>query len=175
MVDGASDDDIIRERAFRISDKLDLGDLVDDSKFVEVKEPEDDRKDVDDAIGDVFDPFVQDKALGGVERDGTVKTAPERDIVTEIATEGERRINWILMGSMILVYSAIGFQIGFVFEPLVATVSLVVLSSIGFLLGERWSKDERLRILGVTWVIISMKVLYGLSICLLYTSDAADE
>ena len=33
------------------------------------------------------------------------------------------------MGSMILVYSAIGFQIGFVFEPLVATVSLVVLSS----------------------------------------------
>jgi len=164
MVDGTSDDDIIRERAFRISDKLDLGDLVDDSKFVEVKEPEDDRKDVDDAIGDVFDPFVQDKALGGVERDGTVKTAPERDIVTEIATEGERRINWILMGSMILVYSAIGFQIGFVFEPLVATVSLVVLSSIGFLLGERWSKDARLRILGVTWVIISMKVLYGLSI-----------
>ena len=68
------------------------------------------------------------------------------------------------MGSMILVYSAIGFQIGFVFEPLVATVSLVVLSSIGFLFGERWSKDERLRILGVTWVIISMKVLYGLSI-----------
>ena len=164
MVDGASDDDIIRERAFRISDKLDLGDLVDDSKFIEVKEPEDDRKDVDDAIGDVFDPFVQDKALGSIERDGTVKTAPERDMVTEIATEGERRINWILMGSMILVYSAIGFQIGFVFEPLVATVSLVVLSSIGFLLGERWSKDERLRILGVTWVIISMKVLYGLSI-----------
>ena len=55
MVDGASDDDIIRERAFRISDKLDLGDLVDDSKFIEVKEPEDDRKDVDDAIGETFD------------------------------------------------------------------------------------------------------------------------
>ena len=104
MVDGTSDDDIIRERAFRISDKLDLGDLVDDSEFIEVEEPKDDRKDVDDAIGDVFDPFVQDKALGGVERDGTVKTAPETDIVTDIATEGERRINWILMGSMILVY-----------------------------------------------------------------------
>ena len=39
MVDGTSDDDIIRERAFRISDKLDLGDLVDDSKFVEGKSP----------------------------------------------------------------------------------------------------------------------------------------
>ena len=51
MVDGPSDDDIIRERAFRISDKLDLGDLVDDSKFIIVKESEDDRKDVDDAIG----------------------------------------------------------------------------------------------------------------------------
>ena len=129
-----------------------------------MKEPEDDLIDVDDAIGNIFDPFVQDKELGGIERDGTVKTAPESDIVTEIATEGERGINWILMGSMILVYSAIGFQIGFVFEPLVATVSLLLLSSIGFLLGERWSKDERLRILGVTWVIISMKVLYGLSI-----------
>ena len=164
MVDGTSDDDIIRERVFRISDKLDLGDLVDDSKFIEVKEAEDDSKGLDDAIGEVFDPFLKRKALGSVERDGTVKTAPEKDIVTEIATEGERRINWILMGSMILVYSAIGFLIGFVFEPLVATISLVVLSSIGFLLGERWSKDGRLRILGVTWVIISMKVLYGLSI-----------
>ena len=36
-MDGASDDDIIRERAFRISDKLDLGDLVDDSQFVRKK------------------------------------------------------------------------------------------------------------------------------------------
>jgi hypothetical protein len=65
---------------------------------------------------------------------------------------------------MILIYSAIGFQIGFVFEPLIATISLILLASFGFFLGERWSKDGGLRILGVTWIIISMKVLYGLSI-----------
>ena len=163
-MDGASDDDIIRERAFRISDKLDLGDLVDDSQFVKEEVSEEEGEDSDDAIGEIFDPFVRVKVPGSVEKDGSVKTAPETDVVTDIATEGERRINWVLMGAMILVYSAIGFQIGFVFDPLVATLSLILLASIGFLLGERWSKDRRLRILGITWIIISMKVLYGLSV-----------
>ena len=68
------------------------------------------------------------------------------------------------MGTMILVYSAIGIQIGFVFEPILATVSLIFLAGLGFYLGERWSSDNRLRVLGITWVIISMKVLYGLSV-----------
>ena len=68
------------------------------------------------------------------------------------------------MGTMILVYSAIGIQIGFVFEPVLATVSLIFLAGLGFFLGERWSSDNRLRVLGITWVIISMKVLYGLSV-----------
>jgi len=163
-VDEASDDDIIRKRAFRISDKLDLGDLVDGSGFIENEIVEDEEIDRDEAIGDVFDPFVQGKVPGRVEKDGSVKTAPETDVVTDIANEGERRINWVLMGSMILIYSAIGFQIGFVFEPLIATISLILLASVGFFLGERWSKDGGLRILGVTWIIISMKVLYGLSI-----------
>ncbi len=163
-MDEASDDDIIRKRAFRISDKLDLGDLVDGSGFIENEIVEDEEIDRDEAIGDVFDPFVQGKVPGRVEKDGSVKTAPETDVVTDIANEGERRINWALMGSMILIYSAIGFQIGFVFEPLIATISLILLASFGFFLGERWSKDGGLRILGVTWIIISMKVLYGLSI-----------
>ena len=68
------------------------------------------------------------------------------------------------MGTMILVYSAIGFQIGFVFEPMLASFSLVFLAVVGFFFGERWSSDRRLRVLGITWVIISMKVLYGLSL-----------
>ncbi len=32
----------------------------------------------------------------------------------------------------------------------------------GFYLGEKWIKIPDMRILGVTWVIISMKLLYGL-------------
>ena len=35
MVDEASEDEVIRERAFRISDKLDIGDIVDPSLFEE--------------------------------------------------------------------------------------------------------------------------------------------
>ena len=48
------------------------------------------------------------------------------------------------MGTMILVYSAIGIQIGFVFEPVLANVSLIFLAGLGFFLGERWSSDNRL-------------------------------
>ncbi|MCH1592310.1 MAG: hypothetical protein L7R66_04885 [Candidatus Thalassarchaeaceae archaeon] len=164
MVDEDSDDEIIRERAFRISDKLDLGDLVDESRFTKdiVISKIDEQE--DEAIGDVFDPFVQSKSLGDIEEDGSVKSAPETDLITDISTDGERGVNWVLMGSMILVYSAIGIQIGLVFEPLTASISLMLLAGFGFFLGERWSNDIRLRILGITWIIISMKVLYGLAI-----------
>ena len=34
----------------------------------------------------------------------------------------------------------------------------------GFALGERWVPDKGMHILGVTWVIISMKLLYGLAL-----------
>ena len=164
MVDEASEDEVIRERAFRISDKLDIGDIVDSSIFGEKDVEIDNHHEEDEALGDIVDPFSNKKGKGEIQRDGTVKTAPESDIVTDLATDGERGINWILMGTMILVYSAIGIQIGFVFEPILATVSLIFLAGLGFFLGERWSSDNRLRVLGITWVIISMKVLYGLSV-----------
>ena len=164
MVDETSEDDIIRERAFRISDKLDIGDLVDSSLFEEKKDMAVAPKEEDEAIGEIFDPFSNSKRTGAIERDGTVRSAPERDIVTDVAMDGERRINWILMGMMILIYSAIGFQIGFVFEPIVASLSLIFLAGLGFFLGEKWANDTRLRVLGITWVIISMKVLYGLAL-----------
>ena len=164
MVDDASEDEIIRERAFRISDKLDIGDLVDTALFDGDDVRSEVNEEVDEAIGELFDPFSDKKSRGAIERDGTVKSAPESDIVTEISVDGERGINWILMGAMILVYSAIGFQIGFVFEPMLASFSLVFLAVVGFFFGERWSSDRRLRVLGITWVIISMKVLYGLSV-----------
>lgn len=164
MVDETSEDEVIRERAFRISDKLDIGDIVDPSLFRGKDVEVDDYHEEDEALGDILDPFSNKKGKGEIQRDGTVKTAPESDIVTDLAKDGERGINWILMGTMILVYSAIGIQIGFVFEPILATVSLIFLAGLGFYLGERWSSDNRLRVLGITWVIISMKVLYGLSV-----------
>ena len=93
MVDETSEDDIIRERAFRISDKLDIGDLVDSSLFEEKKDMAVAPKEEDEAIGEIFDPFSNSKRTGAIERDGTVRSAPERDIVTDVAMDGERRIN----------------------------------------------------------------------------------
>jgi len=160
------DDEVIRERSFRISDRIEIGDIIqgiDESSVGGDSPPE---KEQDEAIGEIFDPFSEpdSDSPGVVSSDGSVKSAPERDLVTEIAVEGERRINWALMGSMILVYSAIGVQIGVVMDPLPAGVSLVVLAAIGFGLGEIWVPRKSMKILGVTWVIISMKVLYGLAI-----------
>ena len=167
MADGDRDDRIIREHEFRRSINIDLSDI-------EIPEREGDQEErreqlakaVDEALGEFHDPFEQsnDDESGAVQRDGSVPTPPERDIVTEIAIEGERRVNWALMVSMILVYSAIGVQAGLALSPLLAAVVLVLLAGVGFALGERWVPDSPMKLLGVTWVIISMKVTYGLAI-----------
>ena len=165
-MDGEEPDDrIIREKEFRRSIDIDLGDI---------KVPEDrsdERREalasaVDEALGEVFDPFKQadGSEAGAIQEDGTVPVAPDRDIVTEIAAEGERGVNWGLMIAMILVFSAIGVQAGMALPPLLAIAVLVLLASVGFVFGEIWVPNPKMKILGVTWVIISMKVLYGLAI-----------
>tara|TARA_B100000676_G_scaffold296330_1_gene336575 strand:+ start:5332 stop:9057 length:3726 start_codon:yes stop_codon:yes gene_type:complete len=166
MNEGDPDDEVIRERSFRISDRIEIEGIIQGAGESKETNGKSDDVDQDEAIGGVFDPFSEppSDSPGVVSPDGSVKTAPERDVVTEMAVEGERRVNWLLMGSMILVYSAIGIQIGVVMDPLPAGVSLVVLAALGFGLGEIWIPMKRMKILGVTWVIISMKVLYGLAI-----------
>ena len=162
MGDDESPDKVIREREFRLPSGIDIGNLevsenVEDSKKAQKQ---------DDAIGDLFDPFVEPEgdSPGIVSREGIVSSPPERDIVSQLSTEGEQRVNWILMVSMIVIYSAISTQIGRVFEAQVGTILLLFLAFVGFGLGELWVPKERLNLLGITWVIISMKVLYGLAI-----------
>jgi len=162
MGDDESPDKVIREREFRLPSGIDIGNLgisenVDDSKKSQEQ---------DDAIEDVFDQFAEpDGGLpGSANRDGGVTSPPERDLVSQLSEGGEQRINWILMVSMIVIYSAISIQIGRVFEAQIGTILLLFLAFFGFGLGELWVPKERLRLLGITWVIISMKVLYGLSI-----------
>ena len=162
MGDDESPDKVIREREFRLPSGIDIGNLdisgnVDDSKKHQKQ---------DDAIGDVFDPFAEpDGGLpGSANRDGGVTSPPERDLVSQLSEGGEQRINWILMVSMIVIYSAISIQIGRVFEAHIGTILLLFLAFFGFGLGELWVPKERLSLLGITWVIISMKVLYGLAI-----------
>nr|AIF05363.1 hypothetical protein [uncultured marine group II/III euryarchaeote KM3_182_B06] len=121
---------------------------------------------IDEAVGEIFDPFDEDSGskAGDVLRDGTVMTPPEIDTVTEIAVEGEKRLHWGIMVSMIFVYSLIGYVVATALSPMLAAAGLVILATMGFLLGERWVPDKAMHLLGVTWVIISMKLLYGLAL-----------
>ncbi len=166
------DDSVIRERRFKIGANIDIGDLGlgEDSK--EVPDPnsptfdENETVEVDEALGDVFDPFKEasGKEAGAISSDGTVTSAPEDDIVISMAKDGERRVNWSLMVSMIFVFSLLSVVAGTAFPPLISLVLLLILAITGFALGERWIPDKNLHLLGVSWVIISMKVLYGLAI-----------
>ncbi len=167
MADDERDDRIIRESEFRRSINIDLSDI----KLPEKSGDEEERREelakaVDEALEEFHDPFEQPSGdePGAVQRDGSVPLAPGHDIVTDIAVEGERGVNWVLMISMIIVYSAIGVQAGLALPPLLAIAVLVLLAGVGFALGERWVPDPAMKLLGVTWVIISMKVMYGLAI-----------
>ncbi len=163
---------MIRERRFKIGANIDIGDLGLGEDSEEVPDSnsstfdENETVEVDEALGDVFDPFkeVSGKEAGAISSDGTVTSAPEDDIVTSMAKDGERRVNWSLMVSMIFVFSLLSVVAGTAFPPLISLVLLLILAITGFALGERWIPDKNLHLLGVSWVIISMKVLYGLAI-----------
>ncbi|MDP7312746.1 MAG: hypothetical protein QF831_04860, partial [Candidatus Thalassarchaeaceae archaeon] len=164
------DDSVIRKREFDMSGGLDLSnflneDTIDEANQAALPEPEEqDEEAKDEAIGDLFDPFATGAQPGEVRRDGTVHLPPEMDSITELATTGEKRLHWGIMISMILVYSIVGWLIGTTMPPIVGLFGLLGLAFIGFVLGERWIPDAGMRMLGITWVIITMKLLYGLAI-----------
>lgn len=165
-----SEDPVIRARRFKMGGNIDISDLglddVIDAGGQKSADSPANQEEVDEALGDVFDPFAESTGMeaGAVQADGSVMTAPEDDVVTSMAKEGERRINWGLMVAMILVFSALSVVAGTAFTPIVSLILLILLASLGFYFGERWVPDPALHLLGVSWVIISMKVLYGLAI-----------
>ena len=162
------EDPVIRARRFKMGDNLNLDDLdLDD--FVKSSIPsEEENKDpeIDEALGDLFDPFASPKSSdpGTISLDGSVLSAPEGDVISSMAQEGERRVNWAMMVAMIFVFSALSFVAGTAFPPIISIILLIALATIGFTFGERWVPNQELHLLGVTWVIISMKVLYGLAV-----------
>ena len=85
-----SNDELIRERAFKISESIELADIIipiDEQETEDVNEIEH----VDEALGEIFDPFSQEdeNSPGYVNRDGTVNNEPERDLTTNLYKEGE--------------------------------------------------------------------------------------
>ena len=105
----------------------------------------------DEAVGSLPEIFVED---GG---DGDPKSM-------RLVEDSERRVNWILLSVMVIAYSVLSLLVGIEFEAEIAIPTLLVLSIVGLILGERWIKNGDLHLLGIAWVIISMKVLYGASL-----------
>jgi len=177
MADDDTPDKIIREREFKLPSGIEIGNLQFSTEEESEKVPDVESEDRDDAIGDVFDPFSEpsEGSPGTIRKDGSVDNPPERDLVSQIAIEGEERVNWVIMVSMIVLYSAISIQIGRTFDSVVGTVLLISLAALGFGLGEIWVPKRGMKLLGVTWVIISMKVLYGLAIELRHWEIIGDD
>ncbi len=104
------DDRIIREKEFRRSIDIDLGDIE-----ISEERTEESREElasaVDEALGEVFDPFKKPDGTeaGAIQEDGTVPIAPERDIVTEIAVEGERARTLATIGHSGSRYAGLGW------------------------------------------------------------------
>jgi len=180
-----SEDRIIDSKAFQMGGGVDLDAFMTPEDLSTAKRPAlmggsptdatagskpdhdwDQPKDSDEAIGQIFEVFDRESGPkpGDILQDGTVYETPELDTITEIAVQGERRLHWALMVTMIVVYSLIGWLVATALDPMLATAGLIGLATLGFILGERWIPDKGMHILGVTWVIISMKLLYGLAL-----------
>jgi len=163
-----AEDEILSKRKFHKGSGVDLGNfLIDTEPIEEISEepPEVEvEQDIDIAIGEVAEIFSRGDAPSRINRDGTVNEAPEMDSVTEYAIEGEKRIHLGLMISMIVVWSAIGAIVGTTLGPMLSTIGLLLMAGFGIWLGEVWIPKKSMHILGITWVIISMKLLYGLAI-----------
>lgn len=164
-----NEDDILSKRKFQNASGINLGNFLLDS-VDDAQEPEDvevvEERITDIAMGEVAEIFSRSDTPDTINRDGTVNSAPEMDTVTEYAMEGEKRLHLGLMISMIVVWSAIGTIVGTV--PFLgyefSALGLLLMAAFGIWLGEKWIPTERMHLLGVTWVIISMKLLYGLAI-----------
>lgn len=104
----------------------------------------------DQAVGELINPFSN--------------TISENEGDQNLAVEGEKRLHFGLMISMVVVWSAIGAVVGLVLPPIIAGFGLLTMAVFGLWLGEKWIPVPQMRILGVTWVIISMKLLYGLAL-----------
>ncbi|MBL6891334.1 MAG: hypothetical protein ISR22_04725 [Candidatus Poseidoniaceae archaeon] len=171
--DGVKRDEMIRKKNFSRARGLDISSfMVNDEKGEQESESvdleEEVVKDIDKAMGEVAELFSrggdEHKMAGAVQKDGTVIKPPENDSVTDMSIHGEKRLGFGLLIAMVFIWSAIGTIVGTVLAPVVSAIGLILMVVIGLLLGEKWIPNPNMRILGVTWVIISMKLFYGLAI-----------
>lgn len=165
-----SRDEVVRKRDFQRAKGFDVSSFMVDSpgENSEVSDPKIKPRVEDIAVGEIVSLFSaeEDEHLqpGAVQRDGTVLSAPEIDSVSDLAVEGEKRLGVGLLVAMVLTWSAIGAIVGTVLPEIPSGLGLLAMGLFGLYLGERWIPNPNMRLLGVTWVIISMKLFYGLAL-----------
>ena len=124
----------------------------------------------DIAVGQVTEIFSRDDSNsiqpGQFQKDGTVAEPSDLDSVTDMAVHGEKQLSKGLMVAMIVIWTMIGTLIGTNsgIPPVLSLIGLSSMAIFGLLCGENWIPKKNMRLLGVTWVIISMKLLYGLAL-----------
>ena len=165
-------DDVVRKRDFQRAQGVDFQSFMvqTDEEELEPAPSSDTASDQteDIAVGEVASLFSSGKddhlAQGAVQTDGTVVLQPEMDSVTDMAVHGEKRLSFGLLVAMVLTWSAIGAIVGTVLPEVPSGLGLLAMGVFGLYLGERWIPNPNMRLLGVTWVIISMKLFYGLAL-----------
>ena len=166
-----SRDELIRKKSFSRARGLDISSFMvaDDSEQGKSEDIEPSTVEEQDiAMGEIAEIFSKGgenfDLPGAVQKDGTVKTAPEMDSVSDLAVHGEKRLGFGLLVAMVFSWSLIGTIVGTVLDPILGAIGLSAMAVIGLYLGEKWIPNPNMRILGVTWVIISMKLIYGLAL-----------
>ena len=163
-------DDLVRKRDFQRAKGFDIQSFMVQTEDEESSETElSELAETEDiAVGEIASLFSSGKedhlAPGAVQKDGTVHHQPEMDSVTDIAVHGEKRLSFGLLVAMVLTWSAIGAIVGTVLPEIPSGLGLFAMGIFGLYLGERWIPNPNMRMLGVTWVIISMKLFYGLAL-----------
>ncbi len=167
-------DDVVRKRDFQRAQGVDFQAFMvqsddDETETSLLQSQEDMAEEVEDiAVGKVASLFSSGEddflAPGAVQSDGSVVLQAEMDSVTDMAVHGEKRLSFGLLIAMVLTWSAIGAIVGTVLPEVPSGLGLFTMGVFGLYLGERWIPNPNMRLLGVTWVIISMKLFYGLAL-----------
>ena len=163
------EDDVLRAKEFRRGGGIDLGQFMIQDVEEEVEEEEMVlEQEVDEAVGEMASFFEgegeQSNEAGSIKRDGTVDEASAPDSVTDMAVHGERRLGFGLLAGMVLVWSVLGWVVGTALPPYIGGPLLIIMGLSGLWAGEKWIPNPTMHLLGVTWVIISMKILYGFAL-----------
>ena len=159
------EDDVLREQNFKRPQGLNLDSFMLGSPKEE-SAPVEQSDQPEEVAHAPAHPDPHDAAVGEVRALFTLETTtePTSDATTQLAVHAEQTIGKGLAVAMVVVWTAIGALVGTVLPPVLGGLGLLVMAGVGLYLGERWIQRPNMHLLGITWVIISMKLLYGLAL-----------